>query len=102
MRIPVLTLCVAALWSAAPTAQTRPATPHSAESGMTSKTLTVPVKDWVSCDGGWGGTISYTTTTQATTTGGDTFGPWTNTREETITNQISLQAQSTHNLSAAR
>jgi len=58
-----------------------------------SKTLTVPVKDWVSCDGGWGGTISYTTTTQTTTTGGDTAGPWTNTREETITNQISLQGE---------
>jgi hypothetical protein len=58
-----------------------------------SKTLTVPVKDWVSCDGGWGGTISYTTTTQTTTTGGDKFGPWTNTREETITNQITLQGE---------
>ncbi len=58
-----------------------------------SKTLTIPVKDWVSCDGGWGGTISYTTTTPTTTSGGDTAGPWTNTREETITNQITLQGE---------
>ena len=27
-----------------------------------SKALYIPVKDWNSCDGGWGGTISYTTT----------------------------------------
>jgi hypothetical protein len=58
-----------------------------------SKTLTIPVKDWVSCDGGWGGTISYTTTTQTTTTGGDYAGPWTNTREETTVNQITLRGE---------
>jgi hypothetical protein len=58
-----------------------------------SKTLTIPVKDWVSCDGGWGGAISYTTTTQTTTTGGDTAGPWTNTQEETTANEISLRGE---------
>ncbi len=58
-----------------------------------SKTLTIPVKDWVSCDGGWGGTISYTTTTQTTTTGGDTYGPWTNSREETTVNTITLRGE---------
>jgi hypothetical protein len=58
-----------------------------------SKTLTIPVKDWVSCDGGWGGSISYTTTSQTTTTGGDVYGPWTNTREETTVNQITLQGE---------
>jgi hypothetical protein len=56
-----------------------------------SKTLTIPVRDWVSCDGGWGGTISYTTTSQTTTTGGDSYGPWTNSREETTVNQITLR-----------
>jgi hypothetical protein len=58
-----------------------------------SKTLTIPVKDWVSCDGGWGGTIGYTTTTQTATTGGDTAGPWTNTREETTVNTITLRGE---------
>ena len=55
-----------------------------------SKTLTIPVKDWVSCDGGWGGTISYTTTSLAVTTGGDNAGPWTHTQEETTVNEITL------------
>lgn len=55
-----------------------------------SKTLTVPVKDWVSCDGGWGGTISYTTTSLTVTTGGDNAGPWTHTQEETTVNEITL------------
>jgi hypothetical protein len=27
-----------------------------------SKALRIPVKDWQSCDGGWGGNITYTTT----------------------------------------
>jgi hypothetical protein len=58
-----------------------------------SKTLTIPVRDWVSCDGGWGGTISYTTTSQTATTGGDSAGPWTNTRVETIVNQITLRGE---------
>lgn len=56
-----------------------------------SKTLTIPVKDWVSCTGGWGGNISYTTTSQTTTTGGDTAGPWTQTIEQTTENEITLR-----------
>jgi hypothetical protein len=58
-----------------------------------SKTLTIPVKDWVSCDGGWGGTISYTTTSQTATTGGDRFSPWSNSREETTVNEITLRGE---------
>ena len=59
-----------------------------------SKTLTIPVKDWVSCDGGWGGTISYTTTSQSATSGGDNAGPWTNTQVVTTVNQITLRGES--------
>ena len=58
-----------------------------------SKTLTIPVKDWVSCDGGWGGTISYTTTSQTATTGGDRFSPWSNSREERTVNEITLRGE---------
>ena len=58
-----------------------------------SKTLTIPVKDWVSCDGGWGGNISYTTTSQTATTGGDYAGPWTNTQVVTTVNQITLRGE---------
>lgn len=58
-----------------------------------SKTLTIPVKDWVSCDGGWGGTISYTTTSQTATSGGDSYGPWTNTQVATTVNQVTLRGE---------
>src|SRR2546430_11261738 len=43
MRIPLLALCVAALGSVAPAAQTPPSAPQSAASGMTARTFTVPV-----------------------------------------------------------
>jgi hypothetical protein len=38
-----------------------------------SKALVIPVKDWRECDGGWGGTISYTSKIagSSTTAGGD-------------------------------
>lgn len=56
-----------------------------------SKTLTIPVKDWVSCTGGWGGNISYTTTSRTVSTGGDVYGPWTQTEEQTTVNEITLR-----------
>lgn len=56
-----------------------------------SKTLTIPVKDWVSCTGGWGGDISYTTTSRTVSTGGDVYGPWTHTEEQTTVNEITLR-----------
>ncbi|HEX6823411.1 MAG TPA: hypothetical protein VF123_15235 [Candidatus Sulfotelmatobacter sp.] len=56
-----------------------------------SKTLTIPVKDWVSCHGGWGGTISYQTTSQSVQTWGDAYRKQTDTVEETLQNEITLQ-----------
>ena len=56
-----------------------------------SKTLTIPVKDWVSCHGGWGGTISYQTTSHLFQTFGDAYRKQTDTQEETLENNVTLE-----------
>ncbi len=56
-----------------------------------SKTLTIPVKDWVSCDGGWGGTISYSTVNHIDQNVGGTDNIQTNTIDEYMGNAITLR-----------
>ena len=56
-----------------------------------SKTLTIPVKDWVSCHGGWGGTIGYQTTSQFFQTLGEAYSTQTNSLDETLENEITLE-----------
>jgi hypothetical protein len=59
-----------------------------------SKTLTIPVKDWVSCHGGWGGTIGYQTTSESVQTYGGTDNQQTNFQEETLDNEVTLEGDS--------
>ena len=55
-----------------------------------SKKLRIPVKDWLSCDGGWGGTISYTTTYSFVSHSNQGHTS-TFTRNETTLGQITLR-----------
>ena len=56
-----------------------------------SKTLTIPVKDWVSCHGGWGGIISYETTFRSAQTVIGSDNQQTNTQDDVFSNEITLQ-----------
>ncbi len=56
-----------------------------------SKTLTIPVKDWVSCEGGWGGTVSYTTANHIDQIVGGTDNHQANTIDETLSDSIILR-----------
>lgn len=56
-----------------------------------SKTLTIPVKDWVSCHGGWGGTIGYQTSSKFFQTWGDAYRTQTDSQDETLENEITLE-----------
>ena len=55
-----------------------------------SKQLNIPVKDWDSCDGGWGGTISYTRTYGTVHNSQSGFSE-TEARNETTQEQILLR-----------
>jgi hypothetical protein len=56
-----------------------------------SKTLTIPVRDWISCDGSWGGTISYTTAAHSVQTIHGSFDVQVNSRDETMEDEITLR-----------
>jgi hypothetical protein len=56
-----------------------------------SKTLTIPVKDWMSCDGGWGGTISYGTAYHIGQTVPGTDNHQVNSIDETMEDDIILR-----------
>jgi hypothetical protein len=56
-----------------------------------SKTLTIPVKDWVSCDGGWGGTIRYSTINHIDQNVGGTDNIQTNTIDEYMDDALTLR-----------
>jgi hypothetical protein len=56
-----------------------------------SKTLTIPVKDWVSCHGGWGGTISYETTFQSAQNIPTTYSQETNSQVDLLSNEVTLE-----------
>lgn len=55
-----------------------------------SKALYIPVKDWNSCDGGWGGTVSYTTTYHYVHTSQQTYTS-TESRDTTARGEIQLR-----------
>jgi hypothetical protein len=55
-----------------------------------SKALNIPVKDWDSCDGGWGGSITYTTNYHFVRTSHTTFTE-TEARDDTATSVVSLR-----------
>ncbi len=55
-----------------------------------SKALRIPVKDWQSCDGGWGGNITYTTNFSMVTHSQQGYTQ-TFTRNQTTIGQISLR-----------
>lgn len=55
-----------------------------------SKALNIPVKDWQSCDGGWGGSITYTSTYHLVRTSQQGFTE-TFARDDTTTSVISLR-----------
>jgi hypothetical protein len=55
-----------------------------------SKALNIPVKDWDSCDGGWGGSITYTTNYHFVRTSHTTFTE-TEARDDTTTSVVSLR-----------
>ena len=59
-----------------------------------SKTLTIPVKDWEQCEGGWGGTISYTTTSHSSETLDNVYNKQVNSLEETLENEVTLHGDS--------
>lgn len=56
-----------------------------------SKTLTIPVKDWVSCHGGWGGIISYETSFRSVQNVNGSDNQQTNSQEDVFRNEITLQ-----------
>ncbi|HKV98678.1 MAG TPA: hypothetical protein VJN96_02580 [Vicinamibacterales bacterium] len=55
-----------------------------------SKALNIPVKDWLSCDGGWGGSITYTTNFHLVRNSHTTFTE-TFARDDTTTAVVDLR-----------
>ena len=51
---------------------------------------TIPVKDWVSCAGGWGGTISYSTSLHSVETVDSAASKQVNSLDETLENEITV------------
>ena len=59
-----------------------------------SKTLYIPVKDWRSCEGGWGGAVSFRTTSETLQQNHATDNTWVNTTNEIVDAALKLRADS--------
>ena len=57
-----------------------------------SKTLYIPVKDWRSCEGGWGGTASFRSTSETVQRNDGSDNTWVNTTNEVVDAALRLPA----------